>query len=131
MTPIILGERPSKGGPYRTIEPSSTTRQLDRLRPGWELEFKTMNVWPYAWCDEERVDVDALDAPIIVALGSNVLAELGLFTGRWLEWQTRGDSYVLRMPHPSGVNRWYNDATNCRRASNALKVAVKLSCAAA
>jgi hypothetical protein len=127
---LILGERPSSGGPHPTITASSTTRQLDRLRHTWAIEFETRNVWPYADDDRDKLDLDALikahEHDVIVALGFVVSQELGLsLRGHWLSWHRRDDISILRFPHPSGINRWWNDTVNRTYASLALAEAVR------
>jgi hypothetical protein len=47
-----------------------------------------------------------------VLLGRRVAAAFGLASAPYLEWtEARGRTWVV-MPHPSGVNRWWNDEEN-------------------
>jgi hypothetical protein len=126
---LILGERPSSGGPHPTILASPTTRQLDRIMPDWRLSFDTCNIWPYHDTDEDMIDIDyLLDSrryEVIVALGHIVAKELGLPRAPWLSWHELGGVAVLKMPHPSGLNRWWNDPVNRTFAQLAMTRAIR------
>jgi len=51
----------------------------------------------------------------IVMLGKNVPAAFGLRRDYFI-WQMLSETRVAVFPHPSGVNRWWNDASNKRSA---------------
>jgi uracil-DNA glycosylase len=108
---------------------SSTTRQIDRLCPDWRDTFDTRNVWPYARTRDDKIDVNALIAKgryeVVVALGFTVSRELGVSqTARWLSWHERDGISILKLPHPSGANRWWNDPAHRALASMALAQAI-------
>lgn len=130
MRRLILGERPSHGGPHPRITESSTTRQLDRICANWRHSFETLNVWPFADRELDKLDVNALidrdRYDVIVALGFTVSQELGLsHRSTWLSWHERDGVSILRLPHPSGVNRWWNDPVHRTYASLALAQAIR------
>lgn len=63
----------------------------------------------------------ALRGRIVVAVGLGVARALGAEFGfpvglEFLAWTTVGDVEIACLPHPSGVNLWWNDPANVRRA---------------
>lgn len=56
----------------------------------------------------------------MVFLGRQVAAAFGASRAYLRPFQLRGATCMV-FPHPSGVNRWYNQAKNKRRASQMLK----------
>ena len=59
--------------------------------------------------------------PLVVLLGRNVARAFGLAKMDPLTWTTVHGTKVALVPHPSGVNRWWNDCTNVRRARRFLR----------
>ena len=57
---------------------------------------------------------------VAVLLGGNVAAAFR-HRGPPLTWRWAGGAPCLRFPHPSGVNRWWNDAGNARAARRVLR----------
>lgn len=66
-----------------------------------------------------RVDslVPKLAGNVVVLLGKRVAAAFGMKRPKYLERVKHRGLDVVVLPHPSGVNRWWNDARNVHRAS--------------
>jgi uracil-DNA glycosylase len=58
----------------------------------------------------------ALEGRRVVLLGGKVAAAFGLQQAPLLVWRPLGGAMVAVAPHPSGINRWWNDPRNVRRA---------------
>jgi hypothetical protein len=58
----------------------------------------------------------ALQGRRAVLLGGRVAAAFGLPRAPLLVWQPLAGGEVAVAPHPSGINRWWNDPRNVRRA---------------
>jgi hypothetical protein len=128
---LILGYRPSSGV-HETILESSTTRRLSSMMPSWRDHFETRNLYSSSTPgSDDAVDAVALDAwirnndvSVIVTLGQSVSRELlwGMGRAPWLSWHRfTDDRWFLKFPHPSGRNRWYNDAGNVAAATRELR----------
>lgn len=50
-------------------------------------------------------------APIVVLAGKKVAKAFGV-VAPYLEWTTLRGRRVVVVPHPSGINRWWNDSKN-------------------
>jgi len=61
------------------------------------------------------------ERPFVVLLGRNVARAFGMAKMDPLTWTTVRGTPVALVPHPSGVNRWWNDCTNVRRARRFLR----------
>lgn len=60
-----------------------------------------------------------LDGVVLFA-GKGVAQAFG-HVGLYFEWGTIGPAKIATIPHPSGVNRWWNDPANVARASEFLR----------
>lgn len=56
----------------------------------------------------------------IIILGKNVAKALGYRSDEWLEWQKFSRPWVVVIPHPSGINHWWNDKRNRKVAKEFL-----------
>lgn len=131
--PLILGHRPG-GILNRThdIGVSSTSRRLDKLYPRWRYDFESINLhWQSDDFDDPEPDhlsviIEAYDPDVIVALGAQVYRELGgdpkadWLTAEYVRLYPRW-RHIVKFPHPSGRNRWWNDGHNCDIASQVLE----------
>lgn len=131
---VVLGHSPSSGvEPYFGAVSSSSSRRLDQLYHDWRDQAVGANVW---WQPQDRdlPDMSHLDeivneteCEIIVALGTVVAALLlgPKLDRRLLEWDevhwSTDDGFrtirVMPLPHPSGLNRFYNNVDNRVQAS--------------
>lgn len=132
MKPLLVGEAPS-----RTSDPAVpfSGRSGDRLREllGRPLEdaFEIRNLlaeWPgaaakgSAWdrgaARERAVEITRLDwyrGRLLVAVGRRVARAFALPALPYLE--VVGEKYPAAvLPHPSGVDRWFNDPQNVEAA---------------
>ena len=136
MKPLIVGEAPSKNqDPERPIEGRIGMRlaaccglpydqfldhfervnllhvRQDTAAKGFEFDAVAGALAAKRiWC------LDTSPDRIILLLGKRVATAFGAHD-RWFELQrlgSLGEFYVL--PHPSGVNRWWNDPANEERA---------------
>lgn len=67
-----------------------------------------------------RVEHMIESAGVVVLLGAKVARTLGMAHMPDFEWDRWGDEpppLVARSPHPSGLNRWWNEPLNVERAS--------------
>ena len=117
---IIIGmDNPQGNDPLSTVPVGGTGHRLWQLaaaRTGiteeeWLLRIDRRNLCAGKWSPAEaQIAADAmrseLEGQVVIALGMEVSACLGL-SGAVLTWHPT-ESWV-RIPHPSGLNRWYND----------------------
>ncbi len=95
--------------------------ELVNLLPSWPGRAAKGDLFPLA---EGRAAARRLEprlrGRVAVLLGGNVAAAFR-HRGPPLTWRWAGGSPCLRLPHPSGVNRWWNDARNTRAARRLLR----------
>lgn len=129
---VVLGHSPSSGyEPFFGRVSSSSSRRLDSLYHDWPDQAVGANVW---WRPEDRDLPDKshlnevlkeTQCKVVVALGHVVARHIGIETPRLLGVYDIGVHInVLVFPHPSGVNRFWNDYNNRVRAADALKEAL-------
>src|SRR5262245_32209990 len=53
----------------------------------------------------------------VVFLGRRVAEAFGFREPHWFEWRLHRGGIAAIMPHPSGVNTWWNDRRNTRHAA--------------
>lgn len=63
----------------------------------------------------------AFPAGRFVLVGQQVRQAFGVRLAATCRWMVWGDRHVALLPHPSGINAWYNDAANRERASAFLR----------
>ena len=56
----------------------------------------------------------------ILVLGKNVAKAFGYRTDEYMKWQTFSRPFTAILPHPSGINRWWNDKRNHEAAKQFL-----------
>lgn len=129
---LIIGQGPSKSGEGRpplegqfgsgkklaelsgvTIEKMHELADCVNLLDSWHGSNGKGDHFPMKLAREKAPAVQKLwqNYERVVLLGSNV-AEAFRFESEPLTWQKMEDCSVAIMPHPSGVNRWWNDEQN-------------------
>lgn len=67
-----------------------------------------------------RLQARDLLGRVVVILGRGVAESFDLGWTPWLTWVCVRGAKVSVVPHPSGVNRWWNDETNLRNGRSFL-----------
>ena len=62
----------------------------------------------------------SIDCTMTVFLGTNAAWAFGLSL-TWMRWVEFRGGLVAALPHPSGINLWYNDPENRERASRFMR----------
>jgi len=62
----------------------------------------------------ELLETDRHD--ILILFGRKVAEAFGLGDARWFEERRIGRRSLYAVPHPSGINLWWNDRTNVEKA---------------
>ncbi len=70
------------------------------------------DAFPLELARDAAAEIDLSEYDAIVLAGKNAAAAFGL---RDLQLMERRDKFVL-IPHPSGLNRWWNDPDNVKQA---------------
>jgi len=66
-----------------------------------------------------------LKGRMVVLLGKNVAKAFGVSQLPWMTWAELRDGRVAVLPHPSGLNLWYNVLENSKRAQKFMKYVLK------
>lgn len=127
MKPLIIGEAPSKRGDSALPCGGRIGRRLaSYFGIGYEeyLECfdRTNLLGAYPGADgkgakfeahEAKVAADALDlrGRTVLILGQRAARAVGL-RAEYCTWQAHRGALCAVIPHPSGINRWYNDVGN-------------------
>lgn len=128
-TKLLLGERSNKApgeGSAEQILPSSTSRKLDELCPGWQDAFVVRNIWKDKEDDADAEDrirqiLEETDPDIVVTLGITASLAFGVkYHTDWLSWSEVHGLQVLKFPHTSGRNRSWNDKAFVEAAAKTL-----------
>lgn len=138
MKPLLIGPAPARtGDPTRVLADGPTGSKLARLcrlsKDEYLAAFDRMNLmayWPGKHGKGDAFMVDAACLKVaellpaircrpVVFVGHNV-ARSFRFDAPILTWRPFNGGVAAVLPHPSGVNRWYNEVANRRRASRFL-----------
>ncbi len=128
MRPILVGMNNPQGNTPLVPYPKGCTgyriwemlnEKTGCYRIDYMNSFERINLVSLpAWCARQaRANAEAIRAILegrtAVLLGRAVPAALGLGQTPWMVsgWLGKGGVYYS-VPHPSGLNRWYNTATN-------------------
>lgn len=130
MSVLLIGEAPAPRGNRRAFDGPSGDRLAQVMGMGRDEllgRVRARNLlrrWPGASGKGSAFPVaDAraaarrarLDADVVLLAGLRVAGAFGARAG-FFEWfELRGRRAAV-IPHPSGVNRWWNDAANRERA---------------
>lgn len=121
---IIVGERPGPGRGGTTT--SDHMASMIDVYPEYFLRtVRWTNVLdvPQEDLPATARAIEALGAPgdAIILLGREVAKAFGLDDMAEVSTVDRGRATIYLIPHPSGLNRWYNDADNRSRVARVLK----------
>lgn len=139
MRPLLIGEAPARTTPAGW-PPFYGAQRSGRIL--WELGFRVarapdrpgnvdainlLDEWPGRRWPKE-IARDAADRMMktatlverehVVLVGRNVAEAFGVTTLDWFEWIESESFRLTVMPHPSPLNRWWNDERNRIRARN-------------
>jgi len=139
---LMIGQAPSRASRPGDRALFSAAKKLGALigsgEDGFWRAFETVNLlgefpgksgkgdafdWRAAAEGAGRIDPAGREA--VVACGRGVARALGVKAG-FLEWTIWRGAPLLVLPHPSGVNHWWNDPENREAAAAALKKAAAL-----
>lgn len=140
--PFLIGEQPGptgdaggvplSGRPARVLcrcmglIPSAPEVHADELLL---MRFETVNLLPDPgpWDRAAaRARAAELTPPAVtVLLGRRVSDALGLGRLSWFRWAELGEGRVILLPHPSGLNRLYNDEAIRSRVGQSLWEALR------
>lgn len=125
LCPSGVAEAPTFGA-----GPSVSAARMDRLYPAWRERAIGANAWwtkrAYDRGEYSHVSqiLEQTSCSIVVALGHETVRACGIMSGSLYTWggyrSPHGWIDILRFPHPSGLNRHWNDPDNVRRAQIAL-----------
>lgn len=135
---VVMALTPSglHSAPFFGDGPSPSAARMRSLVPDWRDRALGVNAWPskrdYEAGRPSNVEsiLRQTQCEIIIALGREVTRWLSTPPGPFYSWQTlkRAPDWrsidVLLFPHPSGLNRHWNDPANVRRARESLQDAL-------
>jgi uracil-DNA glycosylase len=142
---VLVGQAPGRNGDPKTplFGGRGTGKKLADLfgmdRKKYEDSFKRMNVldaWPGRAGKGDRFPIRdaraaakqklrALRGRTVVFVGIGTAAVFGFDPGRPLKWAGFNGGVAAVLPHPSGVNRWWNDQANGRKTRSFAWVLMK------
>lgn len=137
---VILGLCPGNDHPTPEfgVKPSVSASRMSSLVPNWRDRALGANAWWTRSAHESGVVsshvTDVLrqtGCAVVVALGREVARELGVRREEFYTWHVIDpwpdwhEIDVLLFPHPSGLNRHWNDDRNRRRGTAALTEALR------
>lgn len=142
---ILIGQSPSRSGRLEPLssEPLATRlahmaglsksqylRVFERMNVLDKWSGKRGNAFPIAAARKAALDIlPHFGGRRVVFLGMNV-ARAFYFQAEFLEWKIEGYYVAAILPHPSGLNIWYNTLENVAAAKRFLQSEAKRSCAA-
>lgn len=138
---VFVGQAPSRRteglGPFRGLTGRSL-EELAGLPEGGLRRFELRNLFDSWPGKQPRGKGDAfpvrdaraaaaalrekLSGRVVVLVGRNVSIAFGLDKAAFFEWHEAADGTLLAViPHPSGVNHWYNDPENAAECERFLR----------
>lgn len=122
---VIVGVAPGRGGTIRHLSRLlSVSPEVVTTSVAW------VNLWPHGQTGSNPehyvalVEQGTLPGDLIVLLGREVVDAFGLADLHPLETVVRNAGAgptLLAFPHPSGLNRWWNDPVNASSAQATLE----------
>lgn len=97
------------------------------LLPDWRGKNGKGDNFPMneAIISAELIWTKFFDYDRVVLFGSNVASAFGMKNEKVLKWVVLEGTTVAVVPHPSGINRWYNDPENRKKAEKFLRKLIK------
>ena len=84
----------------------------------WSKRRATSSAFDWSYTHDPRI--------VVLMLGVRVCNAFGVRKPHWLlPYQLPSGRKGVAVPHPSGLNRWWNDPTNYRAAESMLRYLVK------
>lgn len=136
MKPLIIGEAPSKNeDPEKPIEGRIGKRLAACAGLKYDeflVFFERVNLLherqevvgkgfvfelPAAREAAHKLEETFQPGQIILLLGGRVAEAFAIHDEYFTKHEVKNEAVVYIMPHPSGVNRWWNDPGNHKRAS--------------
>jgi uracil-DNA glycosylase len=135
---IIVGQAPGRRGDPRQTLKGKVGRRLARTFGVSEEQYtlctelhNVLECWPGKHGKGDRFPMAAareaarnlkptLEGNRVLLLGRAVAAAFGVRVG-YLTWIHLGACLVAVLPHPSGINRWWNEPKNRRAAERFLR----------
>ena len=136
---VLIGQAPSKtGDPSRPLATDKLAAMCGLTKKQYLGKFRRMNVFD-AWPGKNgkgdvfplasaRVRamrlVNKLTRKKIIFVGIKTAEAFG-FKHAPLKWRRFNGGAASILPHPSGINRWYNDRSNVRQARRFMRTISK------
>ena len=139
---LLIGQAPSRTGDPNTpllgrlgnkitsicgLTESEYRRQFDRrnVLPKWPGRNGKGDAFPLNEARKRaRRMLPDITSRRVIFIGKNSARAFG-FKANFLTWQTFANNRAAILPHPSGINRWWNDPKNRRRAGRFMKSAAR------
>ena len=130
---LLVGESPGPASdPFEPLDPRRSqgaagrlARLLGQTPEEFERAYDRINVFQTREEFEARNPIPSYLLrplslyPVVIALGRTAAKAIGLPPGyEWCVWYPSGDGFGGKrgaIPHPSGLNRWYNDEEAAER----------------
>lgn len=129
---LLIGQAPNRTGNPKAILEGRLGRKIadlcgitfdeyvelfDRINilDCWPGKSGKGDVFPKAEAARQAMRIKIHERDCVVMLGQGVARSFGI-KAEFLRWTFLGSTRVLILPHPSGINRWYNDPQNTRKA---------------
>jgi len=156
VKPLIVGQAPSRNNPA-PFSGGMTGRRIAHLLdvrydalPALVRWENLLDEWPGKSGKGDRFDIDAARAaatalvereahramrdktePRLLLLGRAVTKSFGIFEAEPFTFYTAGPLRIAMLPHPSGINHFWNSPENVERAARFLRETILPATAAA
>ena len=143
--PLIIGEQPSKNGnPEQPLEGRIGHRMAEWMGITYEQYldfFVRVNLLPQrieysgkgtdfnvklARRSAKQIEETFTPGRIVVICGKRAASAFGIVKTDYFEWFALNHAKAVIVPHPSGVNRWFNDPSNEMKMMAFCRVLVRI-----
>ena len=127
---VMYGDRPFSGRSGKKISELAGVRFEDlgdhfalfNLLPRWPgRQGDKGDAFPMREARQKASEMRTVRRYARVVFVGRKVAEAFRFKGEFCEWGPWENSWAMVMPHPSGVNLWYNDKRNVLRMRRILR----------